>query len=73
MTYRKSDGPFGLLPKKTAMDLEWIGGQYPVSPSRENDPGGHRDSRIDLPPSRPAESQSETELESTGDRWRKPA
>ncbi|MCP4203965.1 MAG: hypothetical protein GY769_18765 [bacterium] len=27
MTYRKSDGPFGMLPKKTAMDLEREGGE----------------------------------------------
>ncbi len=34
MTYRKSDGPFGMLRKKTAMDLEWEGAGHPPMPWR---------------------------------------
>ncbi len=30
MSYRETDGPFGLLPKKTAMDLEWFGRKLPA-------------------------------------------
>ncbi len=53
MTYRKSDGPFGMLPKKTAMDLESGGGLY-VLPRGDAEPKNHRAPKPDLPASRPA-------------------
>ncbi len=58
MTYRKSDGPFGLLPKKTAMDLEWGGELFAVPAQREIDLRGHRGPEVEPPASRPAEGQS---------------
>lgn len=39
MTYRKSDGPFGMLPKKTAMDLERAGGESLFTIWRPEDDG----------------------------------
>ncbi len=59
MTYRKSDGPFGLLPKKTAMDLEWGGELYTVLPQRETEARNHRGPELDLPASRAARTQPE--------------
>ncbi len=50
MTYRKSDGPFGLLRKKTAMDLEWANSRPATAPwGRETDPPGHRPSETEHP------------------------
>ncbi len=53
MTYRKSDGPFGMLPKKTAMDLESSGGLYAVLPRDDAEPKNPRAPKLD-PASRPA-------------------
>ncbi len=50
MSYRKSDGAFGLLPKKTAMDLEWSAAAQASAPrGREAHPPGHRVAEIDIP------------------------
>ncbi len=50
MTYRKSDGAFGLLPKKTAMDLEWpAGSRLSALQGKETDPAGHRAPESELP------------------------
>ncbi len=54
MTYRKSDGPFGMLPKKTAMDLESSSGLYAVLPRDDAEPKSHRAPKLDLPAPRPA-------------------
>ncbi len=49
MSYRKSDGAFGLLPKKTAMDLEWPAARTPTPRGREVEPSSHRIAEIDIP------------------------
>ncbi len=50
MPYRKSDGAFGMLPKKTAMDLEWTAAGRSAAPwTREADPPSHRFAEIDVP------------------------
>ena len=57
MTYRKSDGPFGMLPKKTAMDLEWAGGLHTGVPQREIDSRSHRAPEPDFPASQPVAAE----------------
>lgn len=59
MTYRKSDGPFGMLPKKTAMDLESASGLYTVLPRSDVEPRTHR-SPEPAAVSRPRESRPVT-------------
>ncbi len=57
MTYRKSDEPFGLLPKKSPMDLERGGELFSVQPSSEIEPMSRRSPELDVPASRPAKGQ----------------
>ena len=60
MTYRKSDGPFGMLPKKTAMDLESASGLYVVLPRSGVEPRTHRGPELDSAASRPREGRPVT-------------
>ncbi len=61
MTYRKSDGPFGLLPKKAAMDLEWASGLYSVPARREDEPRRDHVSTLDPSASDPTGAQPVTD------------
>ncbi len=56
MTQHKLDEPFGLLPKKTAMDLDSVGGLFSMPLPRNGD-SGNRDQKLDIPGSPPAAKQ----------------
>ena len=58
MTYRKSDGPFGMLPKRTSMEFESASGLFILPPRNENEPSGHRGP--ERPEARPTEDRAET-------------
>ncbi len=58
MPDRKPDRAFGLLPKKTAMDLEWATGRTAAPWTREAYPPGHRPAERELPVPRQGESEA---------------
>ena len=61
MTYRKSDGPFGLLPKKTAMDHEWsASGRFLVPMRRHVGPEAQRSEEVERPRPRHGEDPPAT-------------
>ena len=57
MTYRKSDGPFGMLPKRTSMEFESASGLFVLPPRNQTESGNHRGP--ERPAARPAEDRAE--------------
>ncbi len=73
MNQYKSDEPFGLLPKKTAMDLDSVGGLFSMPLRRDVNPSSHCDPRLDVPSSQPTKRSAGMASETPGDTQRKPA
>ncbi len=73
MSHYKSDEPFGLLPKKTAMALDSVGGLFSMPLRRAGDPISHSDPRLDVPSAQPAKRSADMASEVPDDTQRKPA
>ncbi len=67
MSHQKSDEPFGLLPKKTAMDLDRTGELFPMAPPRESEPTAPQDQRFEAAGSQ----QTGAEASGAASPWKK--